>query len=239
MTRFVVVTGTDTGVGKTIATAALAASARRNGARVAVVKPVQTGLAAGAPGSDMDVVRELTGHNDVHELVRLRAPLAPDTAARLEKRELPAVGELALQAVRRTAARRRPDRGSRGVRVRLDSSAETSSTSPASWRGAPVAQRSHSSSSYGGPRDANHTDLTSEPFARRSCRCSGSSWLLAVEPDLAARATSRTWQPARTADPGAAARRLRAVAGGGLRVGRNGLARPLGRWRLTPALSSG
>lgn len=126
MTRFVVVTGTDTGVGKTIASAALAGSARRNGARVAVVKPVQTGLAGGAPGADMDVVRALTGLDDVHELVRLQAPLAPDTAARLEHRELPTVGELARETVRRTAG---ADvvmvEGAGGVRVRLDSSSGT------------------------------------------------------------------------------------------------------------------
>jgi dethiobiotin synthetase len=38
-----VVTGTDTGVGKTVATAALACHARLAGIDVAVCKPVQTG----------------------------------------------------------------------------------------------------------------------------------------------------------------------------------------------------
>ncbi|MGH2968205.1 MAG: AAA family ATPase, partial [Solirubrobacteraceae bacterium] len=38
-----VVTGTDTGVGKTVVVAALAALARSRGETVAVVKPVQTG----------------------------------------------------------------------------------------------------------------------------------------------------------------------------------------------------
>ena len=39
-----IVTGTDTGVGKTVATAALACHARLAGIDVAVCKPVQTGL---------------------------------------------------------------------------------------------------------------------------------------------------------------------------------------------------
>ena len=42
-----VVTGTDTGVGKTVATAALACHARLAGIDVAVCKPVQTGSADG------------------------------------------------------------------------------------------------------------------------------------------------------------------------------------------------
>ncbi|MBO4274053.1 AAA family ATPase, partial [Microbispora triticiradicis] len=45
-----VVTGTDTGVGKTVVTAALAALAVARGATAAVVKPAQTGVAAGEPG---------------------------------------------------------------------------------------------------------------------------------------------------------------------------------------------
>ncbi|MGH3432724.1 MAG: AAA family ATPase, partial [Thermocrispum sp.] len=39
-----VITGTDTGVGKTVATAAVAALAAASGRRVAVVKPAQTGV---------------------------------------------------------------------------------------------------------------------------------------------------------------------------------------------------
>ena len=46
----VIVTGTGTGVGKTVATAALTVMVRRRGARVAVVKPAQTGVLPGEPG---------------------------------------------------------------------------------------------------------------------------------------------------------------------------------------------
>jgi len=76
-----IVTGTGTEVGKTVVTAAVAALARDRGARVAVVKPAQTGLAAGQPG-DLDEVRRLSGVDDLHELVRYRDPLSPEAAAR-------------------------------------------------------------------------------------------------------------------------------------------------------------
>ena len=78
---FLAVTGTGTEIGKTIVTAAVAALAQAAGDRVAVVKPAQTGVADGEE-SDVDVVRRLTGIDDVHELVRYRDPLAPATAAR-------------------------------------------------------------------------------------------------------------------------------------------------------------
>lgn len=75
--RVVVVTGTDTGVGKTIATAALAATAPGD---TLVVKPVQTGT-ADDPDRDVTVVERLTGR-PVEEFAALDEPLAPDTAAR-------------------------------------------------------------------------------------------------------------------------------------------------------------
>lgn len=81
------VTGTDTDVGKTIVTAALAAILRARGSSVAVVKPAQTGVVGDEPG-DVDVVRRLAGVDGV-EGVRLEAPLAPDTAAAVEGVELP------------------------------------------------------------------------------------------------------------------------------------------------------
>ncbi len=53
-----VVTGTGTGVGKTVVTAAVAALARDRGSRVAVVKPGQTGVGPDEIG-DLDDVRRL------------------------------------------------------------------------------------------------------------------------------------------------------------------------------------
>ncbi len=76
------VTGTGTGVGKTVVTAALAALALSRGQRCTVLKPAQTGVPDDAPGDLADVVR-LAG-DDVRqvELVRYPDPLSPAAAAR-------------------------------------------------------------------------------------------------------------------------------------------------------------
>jgi dethiobiotin synthetase len=88
VTEILFVTGTDTGVGKTVVTAALACALRDAGRTPYVVKPAQTGVTPGEPG-DLDEVRRLAGDVAGHEGARLREPLAPDTAARLEGVELP------------------------------------------------------------------------------------------------------------------------------------------------------
>ena len=72
-----IVTGTGTDVGKTIATAALAGCAK---GRVAVVKPAQTGVAPGGHG-DLAEVTRLTGITDTHEFARYPDPLSPHHAA--------------------------------------------------------------------------------------------------------------------------------------------------------------
>jgi dethiobiotin synthetase len=86
--EFVVVTGTDTGVGKTIATAALASRYLAEGRSVAVVKPAQTGVAPGDEG-DVDVVARLAPDVTTYELARFPDPLAPATAARVAGRTAP------------------------------------------------------------------------------------------------------------------------------------------------------
>jgi dethiobiotin synthetase len=75
------VTGTGTGVGKTVATAALAACAT---GRIAVVKPAQTGVAADEPG-DLAEVRRLSGCTDLHEFARYPNALSPHHAARVAR----------------------------------------------------------------------------------------------------------------------------------------------------------
>jgi dethiobiotin synthetase len=80
------VTGTGTDVGKTIATAALAACAR---GRVAVVKPAQTGVDDAADG-DLAVVTRLSGVRDTFEFARYPDPLSPHHAALMSNR--PALG---------------------------------------------------------------------------------------------------------------------------------------------------
>lgn len=86
--KFVIVTGTDTGVGKTVATAALVVALEKRGLTVAVAKPVQTGIATGEP-TDLEEVARLTGSTAIHEFTRLTPPLAPVAAARLDEVDLP------------------------------------------------------------------------------------------------------------------------------------------------------
>lgn len=91
------VTGTSTEVGKTVATAALACALRARGTDVAVVKIAQTGVAPGDEG-DTATVERLTslspgGSVTTHELVRLPEPLAPDVAARRAGVQIPSVGD--------------------------------------------------------------------------------------------------------------------------------------------------
>ena len=119
--RVVVVTGTDTGVGKTIATAALAA---RAGADTVVVKPAQTGVAGGEE-SDASVVERLSGV-PAQEWTTLDDPLAPDTAARLRSVTVPTVAAYADRV--RTLATEHDTvlvEGAGGLLVRLDTEGGT------------------------------------------------------------------------------------------------------------------
>ena len=117
MTRYIAVTGTDTGVGKTIVTAALAAALDAQGLDVVAVKPVQTGLRPGEPG-DADDVARLSGV-EVRELTRLEPALAPETAARQEGVGLPTVDEH-LERIRALGRDLVIIEGAGGVLVRLD-----------------------------------------------------------------------------------------------------------------------
>lgn len=73
------ITGTNTDVGKTIATAALASQLRDAGKKVTVLKPLQTGEPDGA--GDKFTVERLTGVPGC-EFVRYPEPLAPNLSAR-------------------------------------------------------------------------------------------------------------------------------------------------------------
>ncbi|MFH8570611.1 dethiobiotin synthase [Streptomyces sp. NPDC017993] len=75
------VTGTGTEIGKTVTTAAIAATALARGRSVAVLKPAQTGVGAQEPG-DVAEVERLAGPVTTVELARYPEPLAPATAAR-------------------------------------------------------------------------------------------------------------------------------------------------------------
>lgn len=117
--RVIAVTGTDTEVGKTVVTAVIAAGQLSLGRSVAVVKPAQTGYGPGDHG-DLEEVRRLAGDVSLHEGVRLREPLAPDTAARIVGAPLPGLTE--QQQLVATVARTHDVtvvEGSGGLLVRL------------------------------------------------------------------------------------------------------------------------
>ncbi len=87
------VTGTGTGVGKTIVTAALACYARQAGIDVAVCKPVQTGTADG--DDDLAEVARLSGATTLAGLARYPQPLAPAAAAEHAGTALPTRDDVA------------------------------------------------------------------------------------------------------------------------------------------------
>lgn len=92
-----VITGTGTGVGKTIACAALASCARQAGLDVAVCKPVQTGTDIG--DDDLAEVGRLSGVTELAGLARYPLPMAPAAAAERAGAVLPTGAEV-LQLVR-------------------------------------------------------------------------------------------------------------------------------------------
>jgi dethiobiotin synthetase len=182
------VSGTGTGVGKTVVTAAVAALARDAGRSVAVVKPAQTGLREGEPGDVAEVVR-LAGLSaaDGHELSRYRAALAPATAARLERADGPALDDVAAVVERLVAAN---DlvlvEGAGGLLVRFDATG---------WTLADLAVRLAAPVLVvvaAGLGTLNHTALTAESLRARGVEVAGlvvGAWpALPAEPDLAERA---------------------------------------------------
>jgi dethiobiotin synthetase len=90
--RGVFITGTDTGVGKTVVGCVLAAALREMGINVGVMKPVETGcLEDGGRlrAVDAEALARAAGVTDPPELVcpiRLREPMAPSIAAEIEGR---------------------------------------------------------------------------------------------------------------------------------------------------------
>jgi dethiobiotin synthetase len=170
--RVIVVTGTDTGVGKTIVSAALAALSDQ---RVAYVKPAQTG-----DDDDAATVARLAGV-ETHVLARYRDPLAPATAARREKR--PAVTPAAVaEYVRGLDAGLVLIEGAGGLLVRFDDDGGTLAD-VAELLQAPVLVVARA-----GLGTLNHTALTLEALRARDIECLGvviGSW--PREPDLAAR----------------------------------------------------
>lgn len=87
-------TGTDTGVGKTLITAGLAHALRTCGIDIGVMKPVETGCPTGdgrLRPPDALALREAAGSRDALDLInpyRFREPLAPMVAAERLRRSI-------------------------------------------------------------------------------------------------------------------------------------------------------
>lgn len=181
-----VVTGTGTGVGKTIVTAALAALALDRGTSVAVVKPAQTGVGPEEAG-DLDEVRRLTGATDLHEFVRYPDPLSPAAAARRS-----GIPPLDLAGTARRIGALAEDRrlvlveGAGGLLVRFDEEGWTLADLAVAL-GAPAVVVSSA-----GLGSLNTTALTLEAMAHRGVDLAGlviGEW--PAEPDLACRSNVR------------------------------------------------
>ena len=173
----VLVTGTSTGVGKTVATAALATTVDGS---VVVVKPVQTGSAGG--DSDAREVARLTGVETV-EWTTLDDPLAPETAARRSGVELPRVASYAAPIADLPHDTVIVE-GAGGVLVRLDSEGGTLLDLATALEAlAEVELVVVTSASLG---TLNHTELTVEALRTRGLHPTGlivGSW--PAEPGLA------------------------------------------------------
>jgi dethiobiotin synthetase len=162
----VVITGTNTGVGKTVATAALACHARLAGIDVAVCKPVQTGS---PHDDDLADIGRLSGVTDLRGSWRYPEPLAPVAAAQRAGLPLPTRAEL-VKSVR--AADEGPAKlvlveGAGGLLVELGEGGVTL-RDVAKNLGVPVLVVVAA-----GLGTLNHTALTLESLAAQGIPCAG------------------------------------------------------------------
>ncbi|MGE2713848.1 dethiobiotin synthase [Mycolicibacterium litorale] len=165
-----VVTGTDTGIGKTVVTAALACAARLSGVEVSVCKPVQTGTASdGGPGDDdLAEIARLAGVDTLYPGWRYPDPLAPVAAAQRAGAALPTRAEL-IELVRRADA---PGRltlveGAGGLLVELGQDGVTLRDVAAEVAGQVLVVVAP------GLGTLNHTSLTLESLAAQRIPCAG------------------------------------------------------------------
>lgn len=162
----VVITGTNTGVGKTVATAALACHARVAGRPVAVCKPVQTGTADG--DDDLAEIGRLSGVTNLVGVARYPQPLAPVAAAEHAGLPLPSGSDL-LAAIRAvdTSDGLTLVEGAGGLLVQLTADGVTL-RDLAIELDAPVLIVAEA-----GLGTLNHTALTLEALAAKGVSCAG------------------------------------------------------------------
>ncbi|MCU1595934.1 MAG: Dethiobiotin synthase [Frankiales bacterium] len=178
------VTGTSTDVGKTVVTAAVAALALARGARVAVVKPGQTGVTEDEPG-DLAAVERLSGVTECFELVRYPAALSPAAAARACERpplDPVALYDLVLGLDHDLVL----VEGAGGLLVRFDEDGTTLADFARSLRAPVLVVAAPALGTL------NHTALTLEALAHRGVELSGivlGAW--PADPGLAERSNLR------------------------------------------------
>lgn len=161
-----VVTGTGTGVGKTVVCAALASAARQAGIDVAVCKPVQTGTARG--DDDLAEVGRLAGVTQLACLARYPQPMAPAAAAEHAGMALPARDQI----VRLIADLDRPGRltlveGAGGLLVELAEPGVTLRDVAVDVAAAALVVVTADLGTL------NHTKLTLEALAAQQVSCAG------------------------------------------------------------------
>ncbi len=166
--RIILVTGTDTAVGKTVATAALAAALHAQGRSVAAYKPCQSGNKDG--DSDCSEIARLAAPLTAEAGVVLEEPLAPVQAAAVDGVELPPLAAHA-ERIRQLAATHDHVlvEGAGGLLVELDPDGGTLAdlgTLLGNGAGFAVVVRP----SLG---TLNHTGLTLEVLERRGLAVSG------------------------------------------------------------------
>ena len=101
------ITGTDTGVGKTLVAAALARHFAAKGLKVGVMKPIETGVNNPAElGPDATLLRWAAESTDAEDLIspyRFKQPLAPCQAASAAKEQIDTAKIVeAYRAIRRS-----------------------------------------------------------------------------------------------------------------------------------------
>ncbi len=87
MSKAIFVTATDTGVGKTTVSAAIASILKENGKSVGYFKPVETGCGEGP--NDAKLLSEITGQSlDEVVLYTFEYPVSPYMATKMERRKI-------------------------------------------------------------------------------------------------------------------------------------------------------
>ncbi len=207
----VVITGTGTGVGKTVATAALACHARFTNLPVAVCKPVQTGTDpadGGAGDDDLAEIGRLAQVTALRGVARYPQPLAPAAAAELAGLPLPTADEL-VTAIRDLDA---PGQltlveGAGGLLVQLAADGVTLRELAAELTAPVVVVVSAELGTL------NHTALTLEALAHRGLDCAGlviGSWPAAPgSAEISNRGAPAGLAPVRAALPAGARGRCR------------------------------